>query len=788
MASALRSVDPSVSSTPIPLEAKDLASICVLCSHNCGIRVDVEEGRITNVRADASNPITQGYICNKGFAITHYVDHAQRVEHPLRRRDDGSFERISWDVAIQEIALRLSEIREQHSPRAIGLIGIGGQGNHMDAPFGLTFLSALGSKRWFNALAQEKTQHFLMDQWMFDAAPSTFFHADVANTRYLLVMGTNPRISNRGHNASDTFRALAEDPAVTVVVVDPRETETTRQADRHLRVRPGGDAYLLLALAATIASSEGSVDAAFLREHTRDFEALRHALAQVDIEVMARRCGLEVSEIVKTAHDFASADSAAIMFDLAVEQTPFSTLNSYLIHVIATLTGNAGRIGGNIFVGSGTAPQWSPARHGEPERALASGIRSVSAMGGFAMFSPTLVPEEVLLDHPERLRALIVEGSNPFLSFSDTSRWREAREQLDLLVVIEPAMTESALQADYVLPTPCGYEKWETAGFPKGYPEVHVQLRPPVVPGPPDALPEPEIYVRLAEAMALVPEPPAKLFELAEHALEPEGAAAFLAEAQSASSGSAAAVLFWGYRTLGPKLPAPSLIAVWAQCHENAFARRKAVLRTLGDAWSGRTPFEIAAELFRRILDHPEGVEIARVASETNLEDNVGFEDGRIRLAPPEMLAELARALETDLPTDPDYPFVLAAGLRTRWTANTIQRDPAWRKGRGPHCALNLSPADAKILGVGKGDPVRVSTRRGAVELPAAIDARLRDGHVWIPNGFGMAYPKSGSGALEVQGVNTNELTDVADRDPITGCPHTKYTLCQIERIPAAPA
>ena len=208
---------------------------------------------------------------------------------------------------------------------------------------------------------------------------------------------------------------------MTVVVVDPRETETTRQADRHLRVRPGGDAYLLLALAATIASGEGSVDAAFLREHTRDFEALRHALAQVDIEVMARRCGLEVSEILKTARDFAGADSAAIMFDLAVEQTPFSTLNSYLIHVIATLTGNAGRIGGNIFVGSGTAPQWSPARHAEPERALASGIRSVSAMGGFAMFSPTLVPEEVLLDHPERLRALIVEGSNPFLSFSDTS-------------------------------------------------------------------------------------------------------------------------------------------------------------------------------------------------------------------------------------------------------------------------------------------------------------------------------------------------------------------------------
>ena len=81
-----------------------------------------------------------------------------------------------------------------------------------------------------------------------------------------------------------------------------------------------------------------------------------------------------------------------------------------------------------------------------------------------------LVPEEILHDHPERLRALIVEGSNPLLSFPDTQRWLEAREHLDLLVVIEPTMTETALVADYILPTPTGYEKWEMASFPRGYP------------------------------------------------------------------------------------------------------------------------------------------------------------------------------------------------------------------------------------------------------------------------------------------------------------------------------
>ena len=123
---------------------------------------------------------------------------------------------------------------------------------------------------------------------------------------------------------------------------------------------------------------------------------------------------------------------------------------------------------------------------------------------------------------------------------------------------------------------------------------------------------------------------------------------------------------------------------------------------------------------------------------------------------------------------------MLAAGLRTPWTANTIQRDPAWRKGRGPHCTLHLSQSDAERLGVAQGHNVRLSTRRGSVELPASIDKRLMDGHVWVPNGFGAAYPDE-DGTLRVQGVNLNELTDANDRDPLSGCPHTKYTLCRVE-------
>jgi anaerobic selenocysteine-containing dehydrogenase len=118
-------VDPSISRTPIADHAADLATCCVLCSHNCGLRVDVEDGRIVAVRADPDSPMTGGYVCNKAVTIPSYVRHAQRVEHPLRRRADVSFERVSWDEAIADIARRLRAIRERHTPRAIGLVGVG---------------------------------------------------------------------------------------------------------------------------------------------------------------------------------------------------------------------------------------------------------------------------------------------------------------------------------------------------------------------------------------------------------------------------------------------------------------------------------------------------------------------------------------------------------------------------------------------------------------------------------------------------------------------------------------
>jgi anaerobic selenocysteine-containing dehydrogenase len=784
-------VDPSVQREPIATDATDQPTVCVLCSQNCSLRVDVKDNEIVEVRADEASPASHGYVCNKGFTVGKYARHGQRVEHPMRRRPDGTFERISWDTAITEIAAKLGAVRDAHGGRAIGLVGIGGQANHMDAAYGLSFLEGLGSRRWFNAFAQEKTQHNLMDQWMFDATPAAMLHPDQEHTDYLLLMGTNAKVSNRGHSPTTTLRRLSKDPDRTLVVVDPRQTETTRGADIHVQLRPGTDCYLMIGMIAAIIEHD-AYDQSFVADKSIGFEALRSAVAGIAAADMAERCGLTERELVDVALGFSRARSASILCDLGVEQNRFSTLNSYLIRVLLVITGNVGNRGGSMFYQTFNPPDPRRVEHGETERAIVSGIHGIRALGSYAMFSPSLVPEEVLVDHPERIRALIVEGANPLLSFSDTTQWRKAIEHLDVMVVIEPAMTETARAADYVLPTPVGYEKWEFSAFPKSFPEIHTQIRPPVLAGPTEALPEPEIYARLAEKMKLFGAVPAPMRALSRVGSRASARALMVIAATVAAGlsrgggGVQSRLVFWLYRALGPHLKSPALTAVWLVCFKNAFLRRKAVLRTLGSKWRWRSPFAITEELYRRVMDNPGGVEIARLDAERNLDDHLGFRDKRVRLAPQQMVQEIRRALDTRPEADADHPFVLYAGIRTPWTANTIHRDPNWRKGKGPHCALFINPEDAARLNLAAGDSAIVETSVGRVELPVSLDKKIRPGQVAVPNGFGMVTEEA-DGTMLAHGVNLNELTAADDRDPFTGCPHHKHVRCNVRPAVAKP-
>ncbi|MFD0660297.1 molybdopterin-dependent oxidoreductase [Thermocatellispora tengchongensis] len=474
-------------------------SACVLCASNCGIEIQLDGRRLARIRGDKEHPGSQGYTCEKALRLDHYQNGA-RLTHPLRRTPGGGFERVGWDVAIAEVARRLLEVRDAHGGETIFYYGGGGQGNHLGGSYAGATMRALGARYRSNALAQEKTGLF----WVSDRMFGNVAFGDMEHCEVALFVGKNPWQSHGFPRARPTLREIARDPGRCLIVIDPRRTETAEIADIHLRPRPGTDAWLLAALNAVLVQ-EDLLDHAFLAAHAEGLDEVRAALGEVPVAAYCEVAAVPEAEVRRAARRIAAAESVAVHEDLGVQMTLHSTLNSYLDNLLWLLTGNFGRLGTNnppiLF-----APliQTSYDRPQRERRSPVSGERIISGL-----VPSNVVAEEILTDHPARYRAMLVESSNPAHSLADSPRMRQALEALDLLVVIDVAMTETARMADYVLPAPSQFEKWEATYFTFETPANHFHLRRPVLDPPPgsDLLPEPEIHARLCEAMGVPARP-----------------------------------------------------------------------------------------------------------------------------------------------------------------------------------------------------------------------------------------------------------------------------------------
>ena len=127
---------------------------CVLCAQNCGLEMEVEDGKIVKVRGDKANPRSQGYCCRKGLSMAHYEHNADRLLYPLKKVN-GKHERISWEQAISEISEKLLKIRDEHGGKTIAYMGGGSVGGQMEVPVGLKLLNLLGSRSYYSSLTQE---------------------------------------------------------------------------------------------------------------------------------------------------------------------------------------------------------------------------------------------------------------------------------------------------------------------------------------------------------------------------------------------------------------------------------------------------------------------------------------------------------------------------------------------------------------------------------------------------------------------------------------------------------
>ena len=732
---------------------------CILCECNCGIEVQLEGPKLVRFRGDKKHPASRGYACEKPHRLDHYQNGPDRVMQPLRRRDDGTFESISWETAIREVAERLAHVRDTHGGETIFYYGGGGQGNHLPGAYATSTRRALGSRYKSSALAQEKTGEFWISERMLGAITrGDFEHCDVG-----LFLGKNPWYSHSIPRARVTLKELSKDPERTLIVIDPRRTKTAELADIHLQVKPGTDAWLLGAMVGVLVQ-EDLVDHTFLAERCDGVDEVLATFRAVPVAEYAAHAGVDEALVRKAARTLAAAKAYASFEDLGVQMNRHSTLVSYLHRLLWLLTGNVGRRGTQY-----TPAQLVPFASGKYKRdSPVAGARIIHGL-----VPCNVIAEEILSDHPARYRAMIVEAANPAHSLADSPRMREALSVLDTLVVIDVAMSETAQLADYVLPATTQFEKAEATFFNFEFPENYFHLRAPILPprdeenGP---LPEAEIHARLCEALGMLADVPLEeLRTAAEEGFEAYGALFAKEVAFHPKRAAMAPVIL--YRTLGPALPdgLAEGAVVWGLALRAAMGLGPAMARA---GFEGPPPVA-ATKFFRALLDNPSGVVFAVGAWE---EQPARIGKGGIHLALDDMLEAFA-GIGAPPAADPDFPFVLSAGERRAFTANTIVRDAKWRK-KDATGALRMGPADAAALGVAEGDMVRVTTRRGQVRVRVEISDTMQAGHVSLPNGTGIgADPETGEG-----GVAPNELTSSEDRDPFVGTPWHKLVPARVER------
>src|SRR3954463_12748157 len=207
-------------------------TFCPICEAHCGMIATVDDGRVTKLRPDPDHPLSAGYACPKGIAMTDVQNDPDRVLHPLRKTSSGEFERVSWHDAMSDIGERLRAVRDAHGPASIGwYMGNPGAFSYSHTLWVKGFLEALGSPHLYTAGSQDVNNRFAASALLY-GSPLVVPIPDLQRTRFLFIVGANPMVSHGSVLPAPRVRAqLHEVPrrGGRVVVVDPRRTETARQ-------------------------------------------------------------------------------------------------------------------------------------------------------------------------------------------------------------------------------------------------------------------------------------------------------------------------------------------------------------------------------------------------------------------------------------------------------------------------------------------------------------------------------------------------------------------------------
>jgi len=469
---------------------------CRICEAACGLVAELgPQGDIVKLRPDRTHPVSRGYACAKG---TRFHDTAEHPDRLLTPEVDGN--ETSWDAAIAHTASRLSAIIDEHGPHAVGVYF----GNPMAfSTLGLIatlgFGKALGSRNIYYAGTQDCSNKFAAAQMIY-GTPVTHPIADFEHAELAIVLGSNPYVSQSSFiHLEGGSQAVFGDLIARggdVVWVDPRRNESATKWGQHLAIRPGADAWLLLALLQLVDDRSRP-----LRATIEGVAQARAAAAKIDLNEAAQRTGLGRDAIEALAARINATDRTTFHMSVGVNQGGFGTLSYVLLHALAYVTGNLDRRGGLVFNPTGPiferAHRWARLENNHRSR-----------IGDFPSLLGTLpggiLADEILEDGPGQIKAMLVLAGDPLRSIPGSTRLAKAFASLELLACVDMFRSHTARQANVVLPAASWLERWDIANSTVPYQQAPlIQVSGPIKPPPPNVRTDARILSDLALAMKL---------------------------------------------------------------------------------------------------------------------------------------------------------------------------------------------------------------------------------------------------------------------------------------------
>ncbi|MET0333904.1 MAG: molybdopterin-dependent oxidoreductase [Rhizobacter sp.] len=715
--------------------------ICPVCEATCGLDITVDRGKVIAIRGQETDSFSKGYLCPKGVALKDLQDDPDRLRTPLIKRD-GHFVEASWEEAFAEIERRLLPIRAAHGNDSVA-ISVGNPAGHK---FGVMLyigrlMKHLASKNIFSASTLDQMPKQLSSGLMFGSW-LTIPIPDIERCDFLLMLGANPMASNGSLWTVPDFRGKAKalrERGGQLVVVDPRRTETADIASRHLPIRPGGDAFLMLGMVHTL-FAEKLVRLGRIAEHINGVDTLRDAIGPFSPEAVSARCGIAADDIRQLARDLAKAERAAVYGRLGTCTQAHGTLSSWLIDALNVLTGHLDEPGCAMFA---KAAAFSTNTEGPPGtgRGIGTGRHRSRVSGAPEVFGELpmgCLAEEIETAGTGQVKALITIASNPVLSAPNGARLATAFDQLDFMLSYDIYLNETTRHADVILP---GLVPLEDAHFDVALPQFayrnHVRFSTAALPAPEGHLRDWQILVKLIGL------------------LQGKGATA---DVQQIDDELMLAEL---QRSVGDQA---GTVMQAISAHTGPERRLDLSLRSgpYGDGF-GRNADGLT---LAKVLAAEGGIDLGPL--QPRIPEVLRTPSGKIELAPPLLMGDLQRAAH-DM-AEPVPQMVIIGRRQVRSNNSWMHNLPLLAKGPF-RCTALVNPTDAARLKLVDGAAARIAGHDGqAIEVQVEVSDSVMPGVVSLPHGWGHHLAGAQLGvAAERPGANLNTVLNERLRDPLSG-------------------